>query len=184
MQVELPTYWNAGCLFSGCLLPFVTHAPRLVLYPKSVLQVGWALAAHAFRVRRQPETRGQRVPTLRNDDGCRLGYRPVGTRVVCFQAAFCRLLPTPRLVLYPKSVLQVGWALAAHAFHARRQPETAWATSAHPTERALRASVPNVCRLCNTGSLKPFSRRFLRFPPLHRLPQSSAPAGGAPRLRW
>nr|WP_314272519.1 hypothetical protein [uncultured Kingella sp.] len=26
-----------------------------------------------------------------------------------------------------------GWALAAHASHTRRQPENAWATSAHPT---------------------------------------------------
>ena len=29
---------------------------------------------------------------------------------------------------------KVGWALAAHAFHVLRQPENAWAASAHPTK--------------------------------------------------
>ena len=29
---------------------------------------------------------------------------------------------------------KVGWALVAHALHPKRQPENAWATSAHPTK--------------------------------------------------
>nr|WP_314270408.1 hypothetical protein [uncultured Kingella sp.] len=32
---------------------------------------------------------------------------------------------------------QVGWALVAHAFYSQRQPENAWAASAHPTRNGV-----------------------------------------------
>ena len=60
--------------------------------------------------------------------------------------------------MYPKTVY-VGlsaintfleWALFTYAFYPTRQPENAWATSAHPTRNGVVRVNFYVCRMVNT----------------------------------
>ena len=47
---------TAGKILSGCLTNAFPLRKTSVRQPESYIAVGWALAAHAFRTRRQPET--------------------------------------------------------------------------------------------------------------------------------
>nr|WP_314271724.1 hypothetical protein [uncultured Kingella sp.] len=64
------TGWAADLLERGLSvfrLPFAVcwqgDAKTCLVFSESVLQVGWALAAHALHIRRQPETRAHPTQT-------------------------------------------------------------------------------------------------------------------------
>ena len=54
----------------------------------------------------------------------------------------------------------VGWALVAHAFLIRRQPETVWAASAHPTRATGKGSLKSGLRLFRLPETCPACGRF------------------------
>ena len=74
-------------------------------------KVGWALATHALRIQRQPETRGHKCPPYREAKLCvsvsvRVAYKPRSP-------VFAEILSD-----------KVGWALVAHVLRIHGQSET------------------------------------------------------------
>ena len=129
-----------GSLKSGLglfRLPSVLGVGMFVVSEQGLSRgVGWALVAHAFLIRRQPEnawaasahpTKETRKGSLKS--GLRLFRLPLVWDVGMF------------VVLEQGLSRGVGWALVAHALRIQRQSENAWAASAHPTRATGKGSL-------------------------------------------
>ena len=122
-------YKTTNIYFSGCLVPNL-------MKPKD--SVGWALAAHASPPKSSLKTHRQRMPTLPNQQF------PYKTTDIYFSGC---LVPQP---YETQGVSRVGTCCTRVS--PKRQPETAWATSAHPTtadayrhSRTVTFASPSLC---------------------------------------